>query len=242
MTVRIWELASGKLLHEVEGSSFHPHTFRFANERQIVGKSDGGVVIESIDAVTGEKRKLMGPVNYESYGGAVRGDTFALVSVFEVFTLSLKTGARTRLADVSPTSKMAPERTWYSKDGKMLFIQRDELVEVLDVAKREYPSLFQVAAPREGHRIQALATDAGLLAVSAKDRVELWDSSLGAVRTILVSPAQRAEIGGISADGSKLILAKDGPGAVVLDFGGPPPTGEVNVPQLLTDQAPQPGR
>ena len=186
--VRIWELASGQLLHEVEVGRFHPHTFRFADGRQIVGKTDGGVVIQAVDAVTGEKRKIMGPVGYESYGGAVREGKFTLVSPGEVFSLSLKTGERTRLADVSPTSRMAPSRTWYSKDGGKLFIQRSELVQVLDMAKREYTVLFQVTAPDKGHDIQALAEDVGLLVISQPKQVELWDAELGAVRTIVIPP------------------------------------------------------
>jgi hypothetical protein len=240
--VRIWELASGRLLHEVEVGRFHPHTFRFADERQIVGKINGGVVIQAIDAPTGEQRKLMGPVGYESYGGAVRVGTFTLVSVGEVFSLSLKTGERTRLADVSPTSQMAPSRTWYSQDGGKLFIQRSELVQVLDMAKREYTALFQVTAPQKGHDIQALAEEAGLLVISQPKQVELWDAELGAVRTTVIPPSRLGRIGGISADGSKLILAQDEPGAVLLDFGGPPPAGEINVPKLIAEQAPAPGR
>ena len=234
--VRIWELASGRLLHEVEVGRFHPHTFRFADERQIVGKINGGVVIQAIDAPTGEQRKLMGPVGYESYGGAVRDGTFTLVSVGEVFSLSLKTGERTRLADVSPTSRMAPSRTWYSQDGGKLFIQRSELVQVLDMAKREYTALFQVTAPQKGHDIQALAEEAGLLVISQPKQVELWDAELGAVRTTVIPPSRLGRIGGISADGSKLILAQDEPGAVLLDFGGPPPAGEINVPKLIAEQ------
>jgi WD40 repeat protein len=241
-TVRIWELASGKLLHEVAGSSFHSHTFRFADERRIVGKSNGGTVIETIDAATGEKRKLMGPVGFESYGGAVRGDTIVFVGAGEVFELSLKTGERKRLAAGSTASRLAPSRMWHSPDGSQLYIQHGELVQALDLATREYGNLFQLVAPREGHRIQALATDAAVLAISQPQRVELWDSAAGAVRTVIKCPSRLGNLGGISADGSKLLMAVEGQGAIVLDFTGPPPAGEVDVAQLIAQQAAVPGR
>jgi hypothetical protein len=87
-----------------------------------------------------------------------------------------------------------------------------------------------------------LATEASLLAVCHPEKIELWDPALGAVRTFVVSPSRHGNIGGISADGSKLLLAQDGPGAVVLAFGGPPPAGEINVPKLIAEQAPVPAR
>lgn len=241
-TVKIWELASGKLLHEVKGSRFHHDTFRFVDERRIVGKSNRGSVIESIDARIGEKRKLMGPVRFESYGGAVLPETFTLVSVSEVFALSLQNGERTRLADVSPTSRAAPSRTWYSQDATTLYIQREEMVQVLDVSSGKYTNILEVFAPKEEYRIEALATKANLLAVGRPERVDLWDASLGAVRTTLTLPFKSGNIGGISQDGSKLLLAQDGQGAVVLDFGGSPPAAIIDVARLIAEQAPVPAR
>lgn len=41
---------------------------------------------------------------------------------------------------------------------------------------------------------------------------------------------------------SKLILSRDGHGAVVLDFGGSPPAEKIDVAKLIAEQAPVPSR
>ncbi|MCI0359118.1 MAG: WD40 repeat domain-containing protein [Planctomycetaceae bacterium] len=241
--VLVWEVATGKLLHELENRGHHHHTFRFVDDRHIAAKFQGGTGVELIDALAGERKTLLEPTNFESYGGGVHGDDFTLVSVFEIYSLSLKTGRRTSRAAIPPgSSRFAPSASWYTRDGSKFLIQREGRVEVWDTATWTRQGDTSYVEDNKSQDIKGIARAAGLLAIAQPGTLELWDAVSGGMRTLVVLPTQRSQLCALSADASRMIVSRERAGAVVIEFDGTPETGAIDVAGKIDEQKPQPTR
>jgi WD40 repeat protein len=241
--VRVWETASGKLLHELENRGHHHHTFRFVNERHIPAKFQGGTGIELIDALTGERKTLLEPTNYESYGGGAHGDDFTLVTAFDIYSLSLKTGKRTRRAVPPPGgSNYAPSATWYNRDGSRFLIQREGRIEVWDTTTWTKLGDASYLEDNKSYDIRGIARSASLLALGQPGNVELWDALAGGLRTMMLLPSERTQLCAISSDASRMVISREGPGALVVEFDGTPQAGAVDIAEQLRTSKPEPTR
>jgi WD40 repeat protein len=241
--VRVWEVATGKLLHELEHRGHHPHTFRFIDQQHIAAKFQGGTGIELIDARAGTRKTLLEPTNYESYGGGVHGDDFTLVSVFEIYSLSLKTGRRTRRAAIpAGNSNFAPSATWYNRDGSRFLIQREGRIEVWDTATWTKQGDTSYAEDNKSFDIKGIARSASLLAFGQPGTLELWDALSGGMRTLILMPSDQSQLCAISADAGRMILSRERLGAVVVEFDGTPETGTVDLAARLDELKPMPTR
>jgi hypothetical protein len=241
--VFVWEVATGKLLHELENRGHHPHTFRFVDDRHITAKFQGGAGVELIDALAGERKTLLEPTNFESYGGGVHGDDFTLVSPSGIYSLSLKTGRRTDRATIPPgSSRFAPSASWYTRDGSKFLIQREGRVEVWDTTTWTKQGDTAYVEDNKGFDIKGIARAAGLLALAQPGTLELWDAVSGGMRTLVLLPSERSQLCALSADASRMIVSRERGGAVVIEFDGTPEAGAIDVAGQIVEQKPQPTR
>jgi hypothetical protein len=193
--------------------------------------------------MTGERKTLLEPTNFESYGGGVHGDDFTLVSIREIYSLSLKTGQLTSRAAIPPgSSRYAPSAAWYTRDGSKFLIQRQGRIEVWDTATWTRQGDTSYLEDNKSFDLKAIARSASLLAIGQPGTVELWDAVSGGMRTLVVLPTERSQLCALADDASRMVLSRDRAGAVVVEFDGVPETGAIDVAGVIDELKPQPTR
>jgi WD40 repeat protein len=205
--VHVWELATGKLVRELENRGHPPRSLRFIDDKRIVAPFKASTGIELIDAASGERKTLLEGARYASYGGSLLDDDLTFVSASEIYSLSTETGVRVVRSAIPPdSSRAAPTATWYSRDGSKFLIQREGRVEVWDTSN--WKKLRDTAFVDDQSTFHiVVAPLASLVAIQQQGKVELWDAVNGSYLTLVVHPKGGSLLCAMSDDARRMIFS-----------------------------------
>jgi hypothetical protein len=238
--VTTWETATGKLVRRNSWARHHGIAFFFANDGQLLAKSmtDAGYGVDILNVETGKIEQLLKPANYEMYAGTVIDGAAIFMVPRGILSIDLKSKDEFRFKAPPPgASNHAANRLWHSADGKRLYMQKHDTLEIWDIATRNYVRDWHVRDGMGRRDFRAFATQANLIALQCMDPhdIDLFDLAKGRITSRLKLPFTPASsIRSFSGDGKRMAIGYNR-NTLLLDFADGIPPGALKLDALVAE-------
>jgi hypothetical protein len=128
---------------------------------------------------------------------------------------------------------MAADRTWFSPDGKELYLKKSGTLERWDVESKSFRQQWQLVDDSRSFDIVGVAPEANLVArrMMSKRTLEFIDAGEGKVVSSITG-FKRLEVSGLSQDGKRLVVPTLDKKVFVVDFPNGIPAGAMTLSQL----------
>ena len=187
-TVRLWDVASGRLLRSIRYPVGHVHDVWFSRDGARLFTAASARRVEILDPLSGEYVEPLIQLDYDMFYGHASPDGRQVVTsgMGPIEIRDLSTGNLVRKHDF-PISQGTEARASYSPNGKLIVAAHERTVTLFDAASGRTVRAFE-AHPVKTSRVMFTPDGQHLLSIGWGDKLKLWNAASGRLVTTFDRP------------------------------------------------------